>query len=167
MIDLKKYTAPLLKWWWLILATMILAGGSSYLAVRQQPSTYQSSTTLMIGNAIDDLNPTNSQFTLAQQLAKTYADSALRQPVQEATMQALDLDWLPKYSARADSHTITIGVLDTNPARAQAVANELANQLIRLSPSGLDQEEQERLVFINRQLDQLQVQIEETEVEEL
>jgi non-specific protein-tyrosine kinase len=165
MIDLKVYITPLLKWWWLIVVTMALAGGSSYWAVKKQPLTYQTRTTLMIGSAIEDPNPTNSQFTLAQQLAQTYADSAKRQPIRQATMRALGLDWLPEYSVRAESQIIEITVVDTNAQRAQAAANELANQLINLSPSGLDLEEQERLAFVNRQLDQLQLQIEETEAE--
>ncbi len=165
MTEFKDYVAPLIKWWWLILMTMILAGATSYLATSQEPSTYQSRTTLLIGSAIDDPNPTNSQFSLGQQLAQTYADMARRQPIREASMKNLGLDWLPEYSVRADSQLIEIVVNDTNPARAQATANELANQLINISPSGLQQEEQDRLEFINDQLVQLQAQIEETEAE--
>jgi polysaccharide biosynthesis transport protein len=53
---------------------------------------------------------------------------------------------------------IEITVTDTSPIRAQAVANELANQLILRSPSARP-EEQARQNFINQQLDLMQTQI--------
>jgi non-specific protein-tyrosine kinase len=55
-----------------------------------------------------------------------------------------------------------IAVTDTDPIRSQAVANELVNQLILQSPTN-QVEKQERLVFINQQLDELQVSINETQ----
>ncbi len=53
---------------------------------------------------------------------------------------------------------------DTDPARAQAVANELANQLILQSPTN-QAEDQARQGFISQQLDDLEQKIEETQVE--
>ena len=46
-------------------------------------------------------------------------------------MAALGLAWLPEYTAKAVPNTpvVEISVTDTDPQRAQAVANELANQL--------------------------------------
>lgn len=166
-MELKTYINPLIKWWWLIVLATTLAGISSYLAVRQQPPTYQARTTLMIGRTIDDPNPTNTQFFLSQQLAQTYVDIARREPIRNATREALGLSWLPNYSVNALPNTqlIEIMVVDTNPERSYVVAKELANQLIRLSPSGLQQEEQERQAFINQQLNNLQTQIEETQAE--
>ena len=166
-MDLKTYINPMLKWWWLIVLATALASISSYLAVRQEPPTYQSRTTLMIGRAIDDPNPTGTQFSLGQQLAQTYADIARRELVRNATKEALGVNWLPSYAVNALPNTqlIEITVVDASPERSYAVATELANQLIRLSPSGLQQEEQERQDFINQQLNHLQVQIEETTAE--
>ena len=166
-MDVKDYLLPLRKWWWLMLATTLVAGLSSFLAVRQQPAIYQSRTTLMIGRAIDDPNPTGAEFYLSQQLAQTYADIAQREPVRNETMAALGLSWLPEYAARAVPNTqlIEIAVTDTSPERAQAVANELGNQLIQLSPTGTRLEDQERQSFINQQLDNLETQIEQTQTE--
>lgn len=166
-MEVKDYLLPLRKWWWLILATTLVAALSSFLAVRQQPAIYQSRTTLMIGRAIDDPNPTGAEFYLSQQLAQTYADIAQREPVRHETMAALGLSWLPEYAARAVPNTqlIEIAVTDTSPERAQAVANELGNQLIQLSPTGTRLEDQERQTFINQQLDNLETQIEQTQTE--
>lgn len=166
-MELRTYISPLLKWWWLIVLATILAGVSSFLAVRQQPPTYQSRTTLMIGRTIEELNPSGTQFYLSQQLAQTYVDIARREPLRNATKEALGLEWLPPYSVNVLPNTqlIEILVADTSPERSYAVARELANQLILLSPSGVQQEEQERQDFINQQLNDLQVQIEETKAE--
>lgn len=166
-MELKTYISPILKWWWLIVLATVLASVSSYLAVQQQPPSYQARTTLMIGRTIDDPNPTGTQIYLSQQLASTYVDIARREPVRNATKEALGLSWLPPYSVNVLPNTqlIEILVVDTNKERSYVVATELANQLIRLSPSGVQQEEQERQAFINQQLNDLQVQIEETKSE--
>jgi capsular exopolysaccharide synthesis family protein len=166
-MELKTYINPLLKWWWFIILASAFAGASSYVAVRNQPPTYQARTALMIGRTIDDPNPTGTQFTLSQQLAQTYVDIARREPVYNATKEVLGLNRLPPYSVNAVPNTqlIEIAVVDTSPERSYVVATELANQLIRLSPSGLQQEEQERQEFISQQLSDLQNQIEETQAE--
>lgn len=166
-MNVSAYIKPLQRWWWLLLAAILVAVVSTFFTVRRQPSLYEAKTTLMIGRAIDDPNPTQGEFTLAEQLAISYADVAKREPVQEATMEALDLDRLPPYVARAlpRSQLIEITVTDSNPLRAQVVANELANQLILGSPTGEGSQEQVRRDFIFGQLDDLQIQILDTQNE--
>jgi non-specific protein-tyrosine kinase len=82
-------------------------------------------------------------------------------------MEALGLQTLPQYSVQAVPRTqlMEVIVLDTNPERSQAVANELSNQLIKYSPSGASEEDVERQEFINEQLDDLQIQIDQTKAE--
>jgi succinoglycan biosynthesis transport protein ExoP len=166
-MELTAYITPLRRWWWLLLASTLLAAVSSFMATRQQPPIYQAHTTLMIGRAIEDPNPSQGEFGLAQQLASTYAQIANREPVREATRKALDLNRLPDYLARALPQTqmIEIAVTDVNPLRAQVVANELANQLILRSPTGSNTEDQERQQFVDEQLNTLQSQIVETQDE--
>ena len=153
--------------WWLILAAVLLAGVSSYLVTRQQPMTYQSHATLMVGSALANPNPDNTDLFLTQALASTYADVAQREHVRDATMAALGLSALPEYAVRAVPRTdlIEIAVIDTDPQRAQAVAGELANQLIKLGPTGSDQADQTRQGFVDQQLDQLEANIKATQDE--
>ena len=168
-MELSNYTTPLLRWWWLILLAVGLAAASSFYVVSQQPQMYFASTTLMVGQeAISDPNPNSNQFFLAEQLAGIYADIASRDIVQDATKEALGVDWLPEYYANAIPQTqlIEIAVQDIYPERAEVIANELATQLIKVSPSNVTEEEQERRDFVESQLDLLQVQIEAT-VEEI
>ncbi len=166
-MELSAYFRPLKRWWWLLLASALLAAASSYWQVSQQPPLYQAKTTLIIGRAFEDPNPTGNELALSQQLAETYADLAQRRPVREQTMAALGLSSLPEYSARPlpNQQLLEISVVDTDPRRAKAVADELANQLVLQSPTSPKPEEQEREAFINDQLTSLQAHIQQTEAE--
>ena len=166
-MELKEYILPLRKWWWLIVASVFVATVSSYLATRQQPPIYQSRATIMVGRAIENPNPTGNDFWLTQQLASTYADIAKRAPIKEATMAALGLTWLPEYTVRvvANTQLVEITVVDTSPPRVQAVAAELANKLIRQTPTSSAGETQQRQAFIKTQLDDLEAKIKETKKE--
>lgn len=164
-MKLTRYIMPLLKWWWLIILSSLMAAIPAYLITRPQPPVYMARTTLVVGRAISDPNPSGNEFALTQQLAQAYAGIVSREPVREATMNALGLDKLPTYSAHTvpNSPFIEIMVTDINPARAQIVANELANQVIAQSPTAPQRQEQERSLFVNQQLDSLQGDIVKTQ----
>ncbi len=166
-MELYEYIKPLRKWWWLLIIAPLVAGVSSYVATQQELPIFESRTTLLIGRTIDDPNPTSGQFQLAQQLATSYADIANRERIRVATMESLGISWLPEYLARALPNTqlIEIVVTDSDPVRAQAVAQELANQLVLSGPTSSDPEEIERQEFIAQQLDDIERQIQETQDE--
>lgn len=167
-MEFKQYINPIIKWWWLILASTTVAILASLYGVSQQPDVYQARTTLMLGKAINNPNPTGNEFYLSQQLAQTYSDLAERDPVRNSTMEVLGLEWLPKYAVNVVPSTMLIELKlnDTNPERAMIVANELAAQIILRSPnSAQEMEDQERQAFIKGQLDDLETQIESTRTE--
>jgi len=163
-MEIRQVLDPLIKWWMLILVACMLAAVSSFIVVAQQPPIYHTRAALVIGRAVYELNPSGGEIGLASQLASYYADIAMREVVRDATMKALKLTWLPEYTALAvpNSQIIEITVTDTDPLRAQVVANELANQLIQQSPSNPDLQEQKRQDFIAEQLTLLETQIAET-----
>lgn len=161
-MDANPYLKPLVKWWRLIAVTVALAVISSFISTLFQPDEYISRTTLMTGSAFSNPNPDTGEIFIPQQIASYYVEMAKREPVQDATKQALGIDWLPSYTARVvpETQLIEILVTDTNPERAQIIANELAHQLILQSPvkeSGQSQE------FIKQQLANIEVQIQDTE----
>ena len=166
-LELKEYILPLRKWWWLIVAATLVATVSSFLATRQQPPIYQTRTTVIIGNSMNNPNPNSYDYYQSQQLAATYADIVKRDTVRQATMTALGLTFLPDYSARTVPTTqlVEITVTDTDPVRAQAVAKELVNQLIAISPSGQNSEAKKRQAFISGQLNELEDKIKATQSE--
>lgn len=166
-MELRDYLIPIRKWWWLLLLATAVSTGASLVATRLQDPQYQTTTTLMIGQAIEDPNPNNVSIYLTQQLAQSYAEIAKRQPVRDATMEELGLTWLPQYRVAVVPNTqlLEITVVDTEPVRAQAVANTLAEQLVLQSPTSTQEEEQQRQAFIEGQLDSLETKITDTEEE--
>lgn len=167
-MELRVYLEPLRKWWWLIVVSTVIAGATSYAAVSQQPPVYQARVALLIGSAINNPNPNGNEFWLSQQLAQTYSDIAQRGVVRQAVMDQLGLTWLPEYSAQpvANTQLLELRVTDSNPERATAVANELANQLILRTPASSNQQgDAARQAFIGQQLDDLEAKIGGTEEE--
>lgn len=163
-MELRQYFNTIRKWWWLILLSTLVAALSSFIATRQQPPIYSAKATAMVGRTIENPNPTGNDLWLGQQLAQTYAEIAKRQMVRDATMAALGLDWLPEYTVTMVPNTqlIEITVVDTNPERAQIVANELVHQLIEQSPSASEREQQGRREFVSKQVQDLEKNIEDT-----
>lgn len=170
-MDTNPYLKPLIRWWRLLAVTVLLAVVSSSISTIFQPDEYVSRTTLITGSTFLNPNPDSGQLYIAQQLAAIYADMAKREPIQTATMRALGIDWLPAYEARVVTNTqlIEILVTDTDPLRAQIIANEIAHQLILQSPAVNQSETAQRQDFIAEQLSSLEIQIQDTEkqIEEL
>ncbi len=163
--SLMEYINPLRRWWWLLLASTLVATVSMAIATFFEPPQYSSRATIMIGASIRDPNPNSGELYLAQQLVTTYVDLIQRASVREPAMATLGMDWLPEYSARQVPGTqlMEINVIDTDPARAQAVGQALIDQLIALSPEGA--QEQKRADFIEQELDALQASITGTKTE--
>ena len=163
-MEIRDYIAPILKWWWLIALSTIIAGGASFFATRQQPLKYQSTATLAVGSALEQLNPNSGDLYLTQQLASFYVDMSGRISVRQDTMDALGLEWLPEIYVQNVDNLIDIIIVDTDPQRAQAVAAELTRQIVLRSPSG-QQRDIDRQAFIERQLDNYQAAIIEAQTE--
>jgi capsular exopolysaccharide synthesis family protein len=119
----------------------------------------------MVGSSLLEPNPNSSDLNLASQLASAYVDIVQRSTVRTATQEALGLTWLPYYTARLVPNTqlIEVSVVDTDPTRAQAVATELVQQLLRMGPGA--EGEAEHQTFIEQQLTQLEAGIVETTAE--
>jgi len=158
---------PLRRWWWLLAAAGFLSAISSIVALQNIPPTYRATSTILVGQTLDNPNPDSGEFFLGQQLASIYTSLAMREPIQEATRNFLGLSVLPEYAVRvvANNPMIEVSVTDSSPERAMAVADELARQIILQSPSRSEQEEKARAEFITSQLESLQLRIEETETE--
>lgn len=165
-MDWTIYFGPIFKWWKLIRLAALVAGISTLLATLGDRPVYSAHTSLMIGQSANNPNPQSGQFYLEQDLARFYADMGTREPLRQATRDALGLTALPEYSVTALPNTqiIEIRVRDTDPVRAYAVASELANQLILRTPTS-DASDQGRTAFIDDQLARLQADITATEEE--
>jgi len=166
-MKLKLLLKPILTWWWMIALASIIAGVTTFFIVRQLPKVYSARTMLMVSSTINDPNPEVYQFNITSQLAQTYAYIGYQDTVRNATMQALNLPDLPDYEVTAlTGGFLEITVTDINPVYAAEVANELAHQLINISPTNLEQSQQAQLNdFVQTQLVDLQVKISRTQEE--
>jgi succinoglycan biosynthesis transport protein ExoP len=160
------------RWWWLAVLAVTVASISSYRASQSATPLYYTKATLMIGRAMQDPNPNQADLWIGQELAVTYAQMAQRQPVLQAAIDSLGLqvDWgalagRVNASIVARTQLLEIHVVDSNPQRAKALADAIAEQLVLLSPanpSGISQDDQ---AFARQQLDDLKVKIEDAKEE--
>jgi capsular exopolysaccharide synthesis family protein len=145
------------RWWVLIVLTVIAAAAGYLISIRQTP-VYQATTTILIGQAIQsaDLNRTDIQTSEA--LALTYANMTLREPVIQKVINSLNLGigWRNlrnriEAEPIAGTQLLEIRVEAESPEKARVIANEVANQLISLSPKSGSNNEDESLSTFNRQ----------------
>ncbi len=176
-MEIIKYVKRVLKWWWLVLLCTTIGAGASYVASSRQPKIYQTSATLLVGQIIRTANPTGQDFYTVQQLAESYAQIAVRQPVLQGAIDSLglnmswqDLKWRVYAAPIPRTQLLAITVKDTSPERAVAIADEIAYQLILQSPSSPEnQARQERSGFVRNQLDDLErrIKVAQTRVKDL
>jgi len=163
-MELNRALSSIRRWWWLILAGTVLATVSGFIVARMQPPIYEAKATVMVGRSIENPNPSSNDLFLSQQLAQTYVEIASRRPVQEATIAALGIGGLPPYRVALvpDTQLLEIKIGDSDPQRAMAIANELANQLIKLSPNTQGKGIQDRREFLTQEVQDLENNINAT-----
>ena len=166
-MELKQYFNVLLKWWWLIAISVIVAGGASYLGARATPKSYQSRTTLMVGQP-----PGAGNAYDAQQLALFLSDMARREPVLRSALDALDLKWdwgvlQASVTSRVVPGTqmLEIAVLDTDPERAQVLTEEIAHQVVLLSANAENPDLIREQQYVQTQIKDLRANIDKAQAE--
>lgn len=154
----------------MIVVATLIAAASSYWYISREPALYQTTTTLMVGRVLEDPNPSGNDFNISGQLAETYARMVTTDPILSATAEALELEYgaavlRQQVYANAVPRTqlLNVAVADNDPARAQQIANEIANQLILQSPTTPDSEQSENREFVNQQITALKTKIAEAE----
>lgn len=106
------------------------------------PKVYEAQTTLIVGLSLTAVSPDSNQLLVSQRLSQTYAELALTPPVLERVIAALKLNTSPadlRKRVSPDPHLnttlLTITARDGNADHAAAIANEVSNELIALSPT--------------------------------
>jgi non-specific protein-tyrosine kinase len=120
----------------------VLAGTAGFVVSNLQQKVYEAKATLIVGQALSTANPDYTQFLVAQNLSATYAAVAETRPILERLITELRLGITPaalseqvQVTAPRDTTLLYITAQDTVPARAAAIANALAEQLIAVSPT--------------------------------
>jgi Mrp family chromosome partitioning ATPase/capsular polysaccharide biosynthesis protein len=170
-VDLARYLRVVRKWSWLIVLATVGAAVCGYWATQSMPRIYRTSTTLMVGEVTSSPSVTADEFGFTQRAANAYAALVRRQGVLEPTVKALGLptDWRELQgrvlvNRSEGTQFLEIVVVDSDPARAKATADEIAHQLILQSPTEQNLKQlEDRQRFLQDQLDSLSAAIRDDE----
>jgi non-specific protein-tyrosine kinase len=139
-VELRRQLAIVRAWFPFLVACVLLAGGAAYLFSNTLPKVYEANATLIVGQSLSTASPDYNQLLVSQRLSTTYASLATKRPNLEAVITKLGLDQTTDQLARSiravaslDSTILTITAQDADPAKAAAIANALADQLIAAS----------------------------------
>ena len=141
-MDFRRQLGLVRKWLPLLVVGVILSALAAFGLSSSQQRIYEAKATLIVGQALQVLNPDVNQLTVSQRLSTTYAAVATKRPALRAVIDQLHLDQTPEQLAKrvfaeasTDSTLLTITADDPDPSRAAAIANTLANFLIESSPA--------------------------------
>ena len=167
----KQIFLTLLRWWWVLVLGTLVAVAIGYGFTQNQTRVYRANATVMVGGFIQAPQVNRDDIVGRDAFTQAYAEMALRQPVLGGVVEALDLNisWgqlkdVIGVEIIAGTPLIEISAEANSPQAAQAIAGEIANQLILLSQTNSD-EEATRL-FVQQEIQHLQTKI-ETERENL
>lgn len=162
---LGRYLSLARKWFWLILLVTALGALAGYLFARTIPPQYRATTTMLIGQLQQNLDPTQNDLQSSANLSAAYALLTQQPKILQATAKATNYpgQWQDLYYAvqtSAQPQLLRISVTGGDPATPAALANELANQLILQGPISEQQSQaQQERQFIQAQLVNLRQQI--------
>lgn len=136
-------TARVASRWWIIVILTLLGAGAGYARSALTVSTYQATTTLLIGRPLTDAEVDTDSIETSQRLAATYADLVSRQPILEgaATQLGLEVPWqelrgqVHASVPRQDSPLVVIRTEASSPSKATALADAVNDQVIAASPT--------------------------------
>jgi succinoglycan biosynthesis transport protein ExoP len=132
-----------LRWWWVIFFATILASGSAYYFSQDETRYYTTHTTLMIGNSFEKALPDPNQLSLGATLARFYSELAHRERTLRPVQEQLKLpfswqvirDGMVSTNVVPSANFLELYITDSNPDRAAAIVNAIADQLMAYSPT--------------------------------
>jgi capsular exopolysaccharide synthesis family protein len=169
-----RYARVYLRWWWFLLLIAVTAGVVAFTLSGNQVR-YQATTTLVVGQSLQEGSPNQDELEASHLLAVTYADLALRQPVLQRVAMELGLgdDWQElqdrvEATAVIDTPLLELTASAESSEEAQEIADEVARQLIDIqdrvtSPGGEDLERQrfvmDRLLLLEGKIDTAEARV--------
>jgi non-specific protein-tyrosine kinase len=170
-MELRQYLTVIWKWTWLIVLAALIAGTTSFIWNSRQPKIYQASASLMVGTGLQQRDPQSGDLFTSQQLAQTYIQIARTEPVLQGVIDIVKLPFGVDQLRSAvyagiipGTQLIELRVNDTDPRRAQQIANAYADQLVAQGPAARDPEDAARREFVQRQLLDIQKKIDDSQI---
>ncbi|MDW8214347.1 MAG: lipopolysaccharide biosynthesis protein [Roseiflexaceae bacterium] len=157
---------PVLRWWWIILIAVPLSSGVAFFVSHYETRYYVARATLMIGNTLESQRPDPIQLQLGSSLGRFYGELARRERILQPVQEKLNLpfswnviaDRMLRTSVVQNANLLEIYITDSNPVRAAAIANAIADQLIAYSPTSPDKIAAEQMT-IEQQLRETEVRL--------
>lgn len=135
---------------WRSVPTIVLmtsvSGGVAFGVSTVLPKTYRAEAQLAVGRLLLAPGPSYDDLLISESLSITYAELATTRPIVAAAIERLNLDLTPegvsdRIEAQATAGSfIELAVEDQDPARAAALANALAQELVEASPRLTDRQ---------------------------
>ena len=157
-VELRRVIEIVLRRWWLLVVLAIIAALAGYIVSLRQKPVYQATTTVLVGQSIKSPQLERVDIQTSDALVQTYVSLAYRQPVLEGVVTTLKLN-TPWQELRnritikqvKGTQLIEIVAEGNSPRMARRIADEVANQLILLSPTKLVDTENYPFNNFNRQ----------------
>lgn len=167
-VELQKYLTLVLRRWWLVLLLTLIAAGIGYGYSQIQERVYRANTSVLVGQSIQATQLDSRDILTSERLALTYADIARRQPVLDGVIVSKNLPYTwqnlrsrVRVTLVPDTQLLEIRVEASSPEEAILIADELAQQLILISPASLQNREDEAAtLFVRQRIQELQTKIE-------
>jgi len=156
-----QYIFLVRRYWWLVLLGAVLAAAATFLLQTQQPSLYEASAKLFVGNVLDVPDPEVGEIESVQRLAPFYAElvrsfNVLNQAIQrtgtDTTVEFLRND--TRVELLAETSIITIFVRHPNPETAAILANAIVEILQEQSPT-ISQEQEDQILRLQNQIEDI------------
>jgi capsular exopolysaccharide synthesis family protein len=164
-LDPRQIFTTLLRWWWILVLIPMIAVTLGYQFTRSQTPVYEATATVMVGGFMQATQISRDDIMARDTYTLAYAEMALRQPVLDGVVQALELNisWtklkdIVSVQIVEGSPMIEISAEADSPQAAQAIVGEMANQLIWLSQAQSDEVPSRE--FVQKEVDSLQMRIE-------
>jgi capsular polysaccharide biosynthesis protein len=131
-MELKLILVLLRRWAWLLILGTLLGAGAGYLLSIYQTPIYEATTKVMVMQSPEDNVSTVASIS-DQELAQTYIELLVTQPVLEATSeivgQRVRSSQISAQQVRG-TRLLEVTVRDSEPQRAALIANTLVEVLI-------------------------------------
>lgn len=142
---IEHYLNIIRRWLWLLVLAALIAGSTTYWLEMQRPPVYEAKVRLIVGPGIDSANPDLNALRTGGQLMQTYAELATMRSILRIVIEDLGLDMpatrLEDYievKPNAEAQILSISVRSDSRAGAVTIANAVAQTLVDLSPSRVD-----------------------------
>lgn len=169
-VELRQILTTIFKKWWLVILLTGVLGALGFFYSTSQTPIYQARTSLIVGQTIQAREVNRSMIQTSQEVALTYADIATRSPVVQGAIDELGLaeTWQNlrrriEVNLVQGTQLLEISANATSRKEATDIANEIARQLILISPTNSLNQDDETRQYHESRIETLRTKIQDGE----